>query len=320
MTITFQGQSILVTGGAGFIGSHLVEKLVNLQAKVVVVDNLSTGHINHLAAVEKQIDFQQLDLLRDDLRPILAERQFATLFHMAGNVNVPLSVEDPQYDFEKNAQMTLNVLQALREASPETALIYPSSAAVYGRGSATPYRETDPTFPIAPYGVSKLTGEHYTRTFASLYGLRTACLRLFAVYGPRLRRQVVYDLIQKLYRDPHELFIYGDGTQVRDMSHVSNIVDALIIVAARGPLKGEIYNAGTDEFVTIRQLAEMICQEMGLSPKFVFSGDVRPGDAQHWTADLSRLRALGYQPRLKLAQGLADVVKWETTASWKGPI
>src|SRR5690606_451488 len=148
-----------------------------------------------------------------------------------------------------------NLLEAVRQNRPETPLIYTSTAAVYGTGRAYPMPETEPTKPLAPYGVSKLAAENYVSVYAALYGLRTASLRLFPVYGPRLRKQVIYDLIQKLLANSEELFIFGDGTQVRDVNHVQNVVEALLVVAAQAPLQGEVYNVSGEEPVTIRQLA-----------------------------------------------------------------
>jgi UDP-glucose 4-epimerase len=272
------------------------------------VDNLVTGERRNLATVEEGIDWVVLDLTRDDLRPLLGERRPDTLFHLAANGYVPASVEDPRMDFERNAIGTFNVLEAVRDAAPEARIVHTSSAAVYGEGEFL--NEDDPTWPVAPCGVSKLAAERYVAVYARVYGLRTVNVRLFPVYGPRLRRQVVYDLIRKVHANPHELFIYGDGTQIRDFNHVANVVEALTFVASRSASEGEVYNVAADEPVAIRDLAMMLCERMAVSPRFVYSGDVRTGDAQRWGADTSRLTALGYRPRLTLAEGLTDTVAW----------
>jgi len=301
---------ILVTGGAGFIGSHLVEELIRGAARVTVVDNLSSGRMRNLEAVRDRLELLQLDLSRDDLRPLLAERGFATIFHLAGFASVPESVNHPRQDFEKNVVATFNLLEAVREASPRTRVIVASSAAVYGEGKGEPLREDDLTLPVAPYGVSKLAAERYAAVYANVYGLRAASLRLFPVYGPRLRGLVIHDLARKVIENPRELFIHGDGTQVRDFNYVANVVDALLFVAERGALTGETYNVGSEEPVAIRDLAHMICRVMNADPRFVFSGEVRPGVAQRWYADITRIKQLGYRPRLKLAEGLAATIAW----------
>lgn len=300
----------MVTGGAGFIGSYLVEELVRRGQRVLAVDNLSSGRLKNLELVKGQAELHQLDLVRDDLRPLIAQGQCETIFHLAGFASVPESVNHPRQDFEKNAVATFNLLEAVREVSAHTQVIFTSSAAVYGEGKGAPLSESDLTLPVAPYGVSKLAAERYLEVFARLYGLRTASLRLFPVYGPRLQSLVIYDLVRKAQQNPHELFIHGDGTQVRDFNYVTNVVDALLIVAEHGALAGEVYNVGGEEPVSIGVLAQMICQTLQLAPRLVFSGAVRPGVAQRWYADITRIKQLGYQPRLKLAEGLAETVAW----------
>lgn len=300
----------LVTGGAGFIGSHLVEALVGRGAKVTIADSLSTGRVSNLASVADQVDLRKLDLITDDLRPLLSENGFSHVFHLAANANVVGSVEDPRHDFERNALATFNLLDAVRDAAPKATIVHTSSATVYGEGHSAPIKEDDPKDPISPYGVSKLTAEGYVSLFSRLYGLRTANVRLFSVYGPRLRKQVVYDLMLKLTKNTDELFIHGDGTQVRDMNHVANIAETLILVVEKAPLSGEVYNVAAGEQVSIRELAEMICQRLQLSPKFVFSGKVRLGESHAWYPDITELEKLGYCPRLKLERGLSDTVDW----------
>lgn len=314
MTGGYAGCTVLVTGGAGFVGSHLMEKLVASGARVVsAVDNLCTGRLSNLAQVRDHIELVKLDLLTDDLRPVLAKQSFEILFHLAANANVGGSVDNPRMDFEKNAVCTLNVLEAVRDASPDTAIVHSSSATVYGEGQGVAIHEADPKVPVSPYGASKLAAEHYLRIYAQLYGLRTANARLFSVFGPRLRKQAVYDFMCKLRADATKLFIHGDGTQVRDMNYVANIADALLLLGTKASCDGESYNVASGEQVSIRRLAEMLCETMGLRPEFLFSGVVRAGETQRWFPDISRLRALGYEPRVDLRAGLAETVEWFRT-------
>lgn len=302
--------SVLVTGGAGFIGSHLTEEFVGRGAAVTVVDNLSTGFRRNLSAVASQIDFREIDLVHDDLRPLLEEKSFDLIVHTVANANVPASVENPRMDFEKNAIATFNLLEAVRECIPQTKILHTSSAAVYGQGSETPTREDFTTVPVSPYGASKLVSENYMSVYAMLYGLRTATLRLFPVFGERLRKQVVYDLLNKIHNNSEELFIQGDGTQVRDFNHVANVVEAYLTVAENGALHGEVYNIASDETVTIHQLAKMICERMRVSPRFVFAGEARAGDMRRLHADTTRLKSLDYQPRVRFTDGLDATVAW----------
>jgi UDP-glucose 4-epimerase len=306
----YNGRAVLVTGGAGFIGSHLVEELLRRgAASVTVVDNLTTGRLDNLPD-DGRVDVKTLDVRSDELRLLLQEHAPAAIFHLAGNAYVPTSVEDPAWDFEENALATLRLLEAVRHAAPAARLVFASSAAVYGDGSPEPFREQDATVPVSPYGVSKLAAERYVAVYARLWALCTGIVRLFPVYGPRLRKQVLYDLMCRIRDNPHELFIHGDGTQVRDCNHVTNVVDALLMVVERGELRGEAYNVASGEPVTIDELAHMTCERMGVTPRFLYSGRVRPGDAQKWIADISRLERLGYIPRRRLADGLSDTVAW----------
>ncbi len=306
----FSDSSILVTGGAGFIGSHLVEELVGRHAQVTVVDDLSSGDLKNLTAVIDHIELREFDLRENNQSRLLRARAFDFIFHLAGHATVPESVKSPRRDLEKNLLATFNLLESVREFSPQTRLLFTSSAAVYGESSGELSREEDTTLPLAPYGVSKLAAERYVDVYARVYGMRTASVRLFPVYGPRLRHHVVWDLMWKIHTNPRELEIHGDGNQVRDFNYVSNAVQALLTVAEHAPLRGEVYNVGSGEPISIRDLAQLICEKMGASPRFNYTGDVGPGVSLRWSADIARLQQLGYQPQRGLDEGLDDTVAW----------
>ena len=170
----FRGAPILVTGGAGFIGSHLAEELVRQGACVSVVDDLSTGRLDNLAAIQDQLEVLEVDLRREEIRPYLAARGFEYIFHLAGHAVIPDSVRDPRGDFDRNTVATVNLLETVREVIPRARILFSSSAAVYGEGLAGLLREDGPTMPVAPYGVSKLAAERYTSVYAHVYGLRSA--------------------------------------------------------------------------------------------------------------------------------------------------
>jgi UDP-glucose 4-epimerase len=265
--------------------------------------------MSNLAAVKDRLEIREFDLTSEDLSHLLAQKQFTVICHVAANASVPISVEQPRMDFEKNLAATINILEAVRAASPGSLIIHTSSASVYGQACEVATREDDRAVPLSPYGVSKLASEHYMFVYAQLYGLRTASLRLFPVYGPRLRKQVVYDLMCKLGENPHELRIQGDGQQERDFNHVANVVEAFLIVAEKARFDGEVYNVASEETITIIQLARLISERVGASPRYVF-GEARAGDTYRLKADISRLKGLGYHPRLELAEGLTDTVNW----------
>ena len=304
------GQKILVTGGAGFIGSHLVEKLVGEGARVTVVDNLTKGQLENIAGVRDRVDLRKLDLREASFPALLEETRPEIVFHLAGFASVPDSVNAVRTDFEQNAEATLDLLEAVRGSAPDTRVIFASSAAVYGEGSDAPLEETDATVPLSPYGVSKLAAERYMHVYANVFGLRTAIVRFFPVFGPRLRRHVIWDLMCKLHESPHELSLEGDGSQIRDFTYIDNAVIALLVLADRAPLVGEVYNASDARPVTIRELATILCEKMGATPRIVCTGEIRPGVSRVWIADTTRLRALGFRPRVGLDEGLAETVSW----------
>ncbi|MEO8189936.1 MAG: GDP-mannose 4,6-dehydratase [Acidobacteriota bacterium] len=301
---------VLVTGGAGFLGSHLVEKLVARGAQVTVADDLSRGPRENLEAVAGRVEMVPLDLCRDDLDAFLAGRAFTHIFHLAGHANIGESVRAPRMDFERNGVATFHLLEAVRRVSPQSRFLQASSAAVYGHGTGGPMREGDPTEPVSPYGASKLAAERYVSIYSNLYGVPTAVLRLFPGYGPRQRQQVIYDFLVKLRGNGDELAVQGDGSSERDFVYVADVVDAFLLVAERAPLAGEAYNVSGGEPLSVRELARRVAATMGLSPRFTFDAEPRPGDARHWIADTSRIRALGFSPNVSFEDGLARTVAW----------
>jgi len=303
------GTRVVVTGGAGFIGSHLVECLVGRGAAVTVVDDLATGNPRNLEGVAASIELHGGGV-RDAVTDPDFLAGFDVVFHLAANPYIPPSVDDPTFDFELNLGTTFRLLEALRVAPRRPRLVFTSSAAVYGNPRRLPIHEDDPTVPISPYGVSKLAGERYAAVFANLYDLSCSSVRLFSVYGPRQRKQVVFDLLDRISQGPDRLEVYGDGTQERDFVFVRDVANAMVMVAERAPGRGEAYNVASGTVSSIAELVTALCGSLDAAPEIVYSGLVGPGDAEKWSVDISALRSLGFSPDWDLAAGLAATRDW----------
>ncbi|MBU7014298.1 MAG: GDP-mannose 4,6-dehydratase [Theionarchaea archaeon] len=297
-------EKILVTGGAGFIGSHLVDHLVSC-GEVVVIDNFETGKISNLKQVRDRIRLVKGDI-RDSnlLKRVIVD--IDTVFHFAASASVPLSFHDPRIDLETNALGTLNLLQAAAESDVER-IIYASSAAVYGEPQYLPVDEDHPVSPISPYGMTKYLGERYGMIFRERYGISFSSARIFNVYGPRQANNVVHDLLSKLSKNPRTLEVLGTGEQVRDFSHIADIIDALLLIAKRGD---GTYNVASGNAITVRELAQMLVGLIFPSVDISYTGSSWEGDVSRLSADIARLSELGFIPRVPLEEGLSHTVQW----------
>ena len=301
---------VLVTGGAGFIGSHLTDRLVADGHDVRVLDSFRSGHRENLAAVASRIA-----LIEDDVRDATAVERASegcdVVFHEAAVVSVPYSVEHPQETHDVNIQGTLNVLQAARKNGVRR-VVFASSAAIYGEEPTLPKTEAMLPLPISPYGVEKLTSEHYLRAFAHLYGLETVALRYFNVFGPRQDPTSPYSgvisVFVKRLLAGEPVIIYGDGNQSRDFVNVADVVQANIKAALTPDISGRVYNVARGERTTLSDLAELLGLAVGSKAPPSRTTE-RPGDIRHSLADISLIRKeLGYAPAVSLADGLAELV------------
>lgn len=301
---------ILVTGGSGFIGSHLVETLVLDGADVTVVNRPLEGKPDFLASVRTAVRQVHIDLREPAFETLLTESRFDGVFHLAGTASVPQSVAEPCKDFENNLGLAMHLLELIRTRRPDTPVLFASSAAVYGNPTQLPTTESAATHPISPYGATRLAIESYAAVYSRQYQIPVASLRFFSVYGPRQRQLVVYDLINKLSTNPATLTLIGAGTETRDLIHVRDVARAAIAVLDRGTLEGEPYNVATGQSVTIRELAGVIAGAMQVSPIITTTGLRREGDPVNWVADISRIRLLGFTPKIALKEGIASTVAW----------
>ncbi len=309
---SYGNRRVLVTGGAGFIGSHLVETLVLLGADVVAVDNLQAGTWANLETGRAGVKCLTADVREGGaMQRVVAETRPDTVFHLAANASVPGSVENPRYDYETNAGGTFNVLEACRPHPGIKKIVVVSSGAVYGEPAHFPIDENSPLIPIAPYGASKLASEVEARMFATVYKVPVTMARLFNTYGPRMPRFVVFDFLRKLQGEPDRLEILGSGKQVRDLNYVTDTVSGLLTLGAAG-VPGEAYNVASGTSHSITQIAEMLLEELGLRgrTRLGYTGQSWAGDAQRWEVDIGRIRELGYAPAVSLPEGLRRVTEW----------
>jgi nucleoside-diphosphate-sugar epimerase len=302
----------LITGGAGFIGSHIVEELVERGETVRVLDNLSTGGEGNLAAVKDRLTLHRLDI-RDleSIRPAFQGVDY--VIHEAAIVSVVASVKDPLTSNAVNHNGTLHVLVAARDAGVKR-LVFASSAAVYGDKAVLPQMETRRPQPLSPYGLTKLAGEHYCQLFTSLYGFEAVALRYFNVFGPRQNPGSPYSGVLSVFISAYSRglapTILGDGEQSRDFVYVGNVVDATLAACVAPGAGGQVMNVGMGEARTLNEVIQILNSlfKREVRPSYQ---PARPGDVRHSRADISLAqRVLGYEPRISFDEGLRRSIEW----------
>ena len=299
----------LVTGGAGFIGSHIVEELARRGERVRVLDNFSTGRRANLQSEIEVIEGDIRD--RETARRAMAGVDY--VLHQAAVASVQSSVADPPTTNEVNVTGTLNVLIAAREAGVKR-MVYASSAAVYGNHPALPKREDMPTETLSPYAASKLAGEAYCRAFCEVYGLPTVALRYFNVFGPRQDPNsqyaaVIPKFITRMSQGKRPV-IHGDGLQSRDFIYVANVAQANLLACQAQAAVGQVCNVASGKQINLLDLVGTLNQVMGIDLQPDFDAPA-PGDVKHSVADVSRLRELtGWEEQVSFAEGLRRTVEW----------
>ncbi len=299
-------QQCLVTGGAGFIGSHLVEGLLARGHQVRVLDDLSTGKLANLKAVRDRVEVVE-GSITDPAAVARAVQGREVVYHLAALPSVTRSVEEPVLSHEVCATGTVQVLDAARRAKVRR-VVYAASSSAYGDIPGAVRREDEPVSPMSPYAAAKLAGEHYCRCFTTVYGLETVRLRFFNIFGPRQDPKSPYTGVIALFmaamaegRTPR---IDGDGLQSRDFTYVENVVQALTKAADAPAAVGNVYNIGTGGSTTVLDLVKHLNALLGSDIKPTF-GPPRPGDVRHSQADITRARRdLGYEPTISFVEGL----------------
>lgn len=305
-------ESFLVTGGAGFIGSHLVEALVKEGARVRVLDDFSTGKEENL---KEFVD--KIELIRGDIRDrelcLKACQGVEVVLHQAALASVPRSVAEPVLAHEVNLTGTLNLLLAAAQTGIRS-FVFASSSAVYGDDPIFPKQEGHEGKPLSPYAAQKLASEKYIQVFSQLFGFNAVCLRYFNVFGPRQDPHSQYAAVVPIFitrvLQGQPPVIYGDGQQSRDFIHVSNVVRANLLAAGAENFRGDVFNIGSSERVTVNELAELIIKKLnpGLTPVYQAP---RPGDIRESYADTTRAKEiLGFVPEVDFLKGLELTMEW----------
>lgn len=305
---------ILVTGGAGFIGSHIVDRLLDEEVQVRVVDDLSTGEKKNLIQHKDQ---QTLHFIEGDIRNYDLVKKVVkgvdAVFHEAALVSVTSSVENPLLVNEINVTGTVNLLEACVDAHIER-FVFASSCAIYGDSETLPNHENLMPMPLSPYAVSKLAAENYVKVFHDIYDLEAVILRYFNVYGPRQKYGPYSGVISTFahrFLENKPPIIYGDGEQTRDFVNVNDVVEANMLALSKRTAVGEVFNISRGEEVSINTLAKSLQRILGkdnLDPVYV---EARLGDIRKSYADISKARKkLGYKPSVSLDEGLNNMVKW----------
>jgi UDP-glucose 4-epimerase len=304
---------VLLAGGAGFIGSHLADALVERGHEVVAVDNLSLGREDNIAHLRNQpgFRFQRLELLDDEeLRRLFAATRFDAVFHLAANSDIARSHRDPDVDRDNTFATTYALLRAMKEHGARQ-LIFASTSAVYGELSGALSEERGPLHPVSHYGAAKLASEAFISSFTANYGLRTWIVRFPNVVGGRATHGVIHDFIAKLRRRPDVLEVLGDGRQNKPYLHVRDLVAAILLIWDRAGQGVNVFNVGVDSRTTVKRIAEMVLEEMGLAAAIRYSGGERGwvGDVPEFHYQLDRIHVLGWRARLSSDEAVRMAIR-----------
>lgn len=310
---------VLVTGGAGFIGSHLVDRLMTEGYKVTVLDNLSSGSLRNVNSWlgKEHFRFIQGDLKEKRIAE-MAVKNVELVFHFAANPEVRVGETDPSIHFEENIVATFHLLEALKKETSVRAIIFASTSTVYGEATLLPTPEDyGPLIPISTYGASKLGCEAMMGAYAHTFDLQCLILRLANIVGPRATAGVIIDFIQKLKADPCCLKILGDGSQKKSYLHIDDCIDAIFYATTEFLNSDErinVYNIGSSDHITVLRIAEIVAEEMGLHPEFIITGGVDEGrgwrgDVKTMLLSIERLLKMGWRTKYNSEDAVRMAVK-----------
>ena len=303
---------VVITGGAGFIGSHLAEALVR-KGEITVFDNFSSGRREFLEGLNVKIvrgDIRNFEEIRK------ACKEVDVVYHFAADPDVRKSLEEPLENFRIDVLGTFNVLEACR-LNDVKQIIFASSSVVYGN-AVIPTPENAPIAPVSNYGAAKAASEHYVSTYSQLYGIRATMLRYANIIGPRLTHGVIYDFYRKLEKNPKELEILGDGNQEKSYLHVNDAVDATLFAVQKTKKNFDVFNVGSEEKITVKKIAHLIVSTLGLEDvQYKYTGGKIGwlGDVPIMLLSIEKLKDLGWEPRFEVEKSILRTVDWLKTQS-----
>ncbi|MBS7654268.1 GDP-mannose 4,6-dehydratase [Candidatus Bathyarchaeota archaeon] len=310
-------KSALVTGGAGFIGSHLVDKLMESGVSATVLDNLSAGKLNNISRWLKDSKFKFI--IGDALNPSDIKKSMdgcEIVFHLAANPDVKIGAFNTRIDYEQNILATYNLLEAMKESEHCKRILFTSTSTVYGEAKKMPTPEDyGPLKPISLYGASKLACEALISGYSHLFGFNSVICRLANIVGPRSGHGVIYDFINKLRSNPKILEVLGDGTQRKSYLYIRDCVEALLVASEKAEEQVEIYNVGSEDTVNVATIAKIVIEEMDLSDvEIKYTGGVDGGrgwrgDVKEMLLDISKIKMLGWKPKLNSAEAVRRTAK-----------
>jgi UDP-glucose 4-epimerase len=314
MARKLEEMSILITGGCGFIGSHLVDALLDSRNEVTVLDNLSASTTEYIEPHVKQKGFR---FVRGDVRDLDTVRKLCSsrdlVIHLVAQPDVRLSLTRPLEDFDVNVRGTLNVLEGMRSEEVR-AIVFTSTSTVYGQTKVMPTPETHPLAPISNYGASKSACENYLMSYASCYNMNCISLRYANMFGPRSNHGVVYDFFMKLRKNPKKLEILGDGKQTKSYLYITDCIESSILATEKSGGKGfEVYNVGSNEIVEVNEIAKIVVDELGLRDvEFTYTGGRQGwvGDVTEMSLDTTKIRKLGWKPKVETREGIRRYAQW----------
>uniref|UniRef100_UPI0038D25AED SDR family NAD(P)-dependent oxidoreductase n=1 Tax=Pyrococcus horikoshii TaxID=53953 RepID=UPI0038D25AED len=309
---------VLVTGGAGFIGSHLVDRLMEEGYKVRVLDDLSAGSLKN---IEGWLGNENFEFIKGDMRDVeivsKAVKDVDAVFHLAANPEVRIGSQSPELLYETNVLITYNLLNAVRNSGVKY-LVFTSSSTVYGDAKVIPTPEDyAPLEPISVFGAAKLAAEALISGYAHTFDFRALIIRLANIIGKRSNHGVIYDFINKLKANPNELEILGDGTQRKSYLHISDTIDGIMKLFEHflnGEERVDFYNLGNEDWITVKEIAEIVSEEMNLNPRFKFTGGVDggrgwKGDVKLMLLSIEKAKRTGWKPRMNSYEAVRKTVR-----------